>query len=478
MGAKKTMEPLHYQPLTTVAAAVREGSRTAEELTEHMLARIAALDPALRSYASVLGDRARQSAQVLDREARAGRWRGALHGVPIAVKDLLDLAGTLTASGTRVMASHRSVSTATVVERLEQAGAVIIGKTQLTEGAFAVHHPEIAAPVNPWDRDCWTGVSSSGSGVAVAAGMAWGALGTDTGGSIRFPSASCGLVGLKPTYGRVSRHGAFPLADSLDHIGPMTRTVADAAVILEVIAGPDARDATTIQEAVPDYLGAINTSIEGLAIGVDWEYAEAGVTAPVKTALREAARLLVARGARMIEVTMPPVWRDLVQGWNVTCGIECARAHAPYFPSRRSEYGPVLAALLDLGLRSTADQYAALEHRRAMFRAELNALFTRVDALLMPNMPWLPLRAEEMDAATGAAPPGREAEFESRAAATTFTAPFNYSGHPTITLPLAVGAEGLPRTVQLVGPWLGEARLLQVGHALVEASDFAAHPLV
>ena len=472
------MEPLHYQPLTTVAAAVREGTRTAEELTELMLDRIAALDPGLRSYASVLGDRARQSARVLDAEARAGQWRGTLHGVPIAVKDLLDLAGTLTASGTRVMAAHRSASTATVVERLEQAGTVIIGKTQLTEGAFAVHHPQIPAPINPWDRECWTGVSSSGSGVAVAAGMAWGALGTDTGGSIRFPSASCGLVGLKPTYGRVSRHGAFPLSDSLDHIGPMTRTVADAAVILGVIAGRDARDATTLPEPVPDYLGSINQSIEGLAIGVDWQYAEAGVAPPVKAAVREAAKQLVARGARIVEVTLPPIWRDLVQGWNITCGIECARAHAPYFPARRTEYGPVLAALLDLGLRSTAEQYAVLEQRRELFRAELNALFARVDVLLMPNMPWLPLRAEEMDAATGAAPAGREAEFEARAAATTFTAPFNYSGHPTITLPLSVGAEGLPRSIQLVGPWLGEARLLQVGHALVEASGFAAHPPV
>jgi amidase len=258
----------------------------------------------------------------------------------------------------------------------------------------------------------------------------------------------------------------------------MTRTVADAALILGVIAGQDGRDPTTVHLPVPDYSGVLGKPIEGLVVGVDWRFAEAGVAAPVRSTVREAARLLVEQGACIREITMPPVWRDLVQGWNITCGMECARAHAPYFPARRAEYGPVLAALLDLGLRSTSAQYAALEARRAQFRGELNALFSSVDVLLMPNMPWLPLRADEMDSATGAAPSGREAEFEARAAATTFTAPFNYSGHPTITLPLAVGEEGLPRSVQFVGPWLGEDRLLQVGHALVKASGFAAHPPV
>ncbi|MGA0840456.1 MAG: amidase [Pseudomonadales bacterium] len=472
------MEPLHYQPLTSVAAAVRAGTHSARELTELMLRRIADRDQTLRSYATVLGDRAQRSAEMLDEEARAGRWRGPLHGVPIAVKDLFEVTDTITASGTRVMSSHRSSVTATVVRRLEQAGAVIIGKTQLTEGAFAVHHPMIPAPLNPWNHDCWPGVSSSGSGVAVAAGLAWGALGTDTGGSIRFPSASCGLVGLKPTYGRVSRHGAFPLADSLDHIGPMTRTVADAAVMLGTMAGADPRDPTTLRDPVPDYRGALDQSIEGLTIGIDWEYAEEGVAQSVKAAVRRAVDLLSARGARIVDISMPSLWRELVAGWNITCGVECARAHAPFFPARRAEYGPVLAALLDLGRRSTSDDYARLEQHRGAFRAALTALFSRVDLLLMPNMPWLPLRAKEMDAATGAAPADSNGNVEIRAAATTFTAPFNYSGHPTLTLPIGISPEGLPLTVQFVGPWLGEARLLQVGHSLVEESGFRAHPPV
>ena len=217
------MSELHYLSLSEACRQLKSGALSSAALTEHMVQRVVELDPALKSYALLLVESAAQRAEQLDVEQAAGKPLGALHGVPIAIKDLLFTKGVPTASGTRVMADFRPTYDATVVQRLRNAGAVIIGKTQLTEGAFGAHHPDIDPPKNPYNTGHWPGVSSSGSGVAVAAGLAFGALGTDTGGSIRFPSAACGLVGIKPTYGRVSRYGAFALAESLDHIGPMTR---------------------------------------------------------------------------------------------------------------------------------------------------------------------------------------------------------------------------------------------------------------
>ena len=258
------------------------------ELNEYMVSRIVDNDERLKSYALLMIESAAQQAAQLDADRAAGKPLGPLHGVPIAIKDLLFTRGVATASGTLVMRDFKPDYDATVVTRLRDAGAVIVGKTQLTEGAFGAHHPDIDPPKNPYNSEHWPGVSSSGSGVAVAAGLAFGALGTDTGGSIRFPSAACGLVGIKPTYGRVSRYGAFALAESLDHIGPMCRTVEDAARMLEVIAGQDANDPTSLAQPVPNYVAAAGEPLGKLIIGVDWQYASSGVDAEVVAALRAA----------------------------------------------------------------------------------------------------------------------------------------------------------------------------------------------
>jgi len=463
------MDPIHYESLSDIGRRIKSGELSAVHVTEVLLQRIARLEPELHSYARVLPDQALATAARLDKERAAGRPLGPLHGVPVAIKDLLNTRGVVTASGTRVMADYVPDEDATVVSRLKQAGAVIIGKTQLTEGAFAVHHPEIVPPVNPWNRAHWTGVSSSGSGVAVAAGLAFGALGTDTGGSIRFPSASCGLVGIKPTYGRVSRHGAFALGDSLDHIGPMTRTVEDAARLLQVIAGHDPADSTSLPDAVPDYAAMLGDRLPGLTIGVDWSWVSTGVEPAVVDAVREALRTFSDLGARVVEVHMPAMLDQLVRGWHLTCGVECARAHARYFPARKAEYGPVLAALIERGLHATAAEYAALERVRAVFRAELDELLVGVDVLIAPCMPMLPPDLVSMDAETGAA--------EGRADAITFTAPFDYSGHPTITLPVDLAQGRLPRAIQLIGRRLGEPTLIRAGSAFEQACGFAEHPV-
>jgi amidase len=462
------LSELHYASLAEVCARIKSGALDSVTVTEHLLERIGALEPKLHSYVRVLGEDALADAARLDAAREAGAPLGALHGVPIALKDLLYTAGIPTASGTVVMRDFVPEEDATVVARLRAAGAVIIGKTQLTEGAFGVHHPELVAPVNPWNAERWTGVSSSGSGVAVAAGLAFAALGSDTGGSIRFPCASCGLVGVKPTYGRVSRFGAFPLAESLDHIGPMTRTVEDAARMLGVLAGADPKDPTTLDAPVPNYAGDLDGGVRGLRIGVDWAYVESGVEAAVVEGVREALHLLEDRGARIVEVTLPPSYERLVHDWGVTCGVECARAHQGIYPEQKARYGPVLSGLIELG-RSVAQQdYDALEAVRRQFTGELDGLLQRVDLMISPCMPALAPTAQEMiDVAS---------QDQSRADFLTFTAPTDYSGHPTITVPIGL-AGGMPKTVQLVGARLAEALLLRAGRTLEEASAFAAHPL-
>lgn len=455
------MTDLHYRSLSQVCRDVKSGALSSVAVTEHMLARITAREPRTRAFVTVLADRALARAAALDAARARGEPLGALHGVPIAIKDLLATKGIRTTCGTEVLKDWLPDADATVVTRLEAAGAVILGKVKLTEGAFSHHHPNVVPPLNPWGDALWTGVSSSGSGVAVAAGLCFAALGSDTGGSIRFPAASCGIVGIKPTYGLVSRFGAFPLADSLDHIGPMTRTVEDAARVLEAIAGYDPRDPTSLRDASPVYAAALQADVRGLRVGIDHDYASRGVDAEVTAAVRRAVDVLKDRGAVISNVNMP-AHDALTRGWAVTCGVETALAHAATFPSRRAEYGPQLAGLIDLGRQVTALQYAALERLRERFRAELQAVFDSVDLLVAPALPTPTPTLASVDSSLGRAQ--GTAEF------LTFTAPFDYSGHPTITLPAGLSTRGVPVAVQFVAALRGEARLIQAGCAWEQAS--------
>ena len=460
---------LHYESLSNVCARIKSGELTSVNVTESLLERISALDPDLSCFARVLADTALVTARKLDEDRAEGRPLGLLHGVPIAVKDLLNTRGVVTAAGTLVMADFIPVEDATVVTRLKQAGAVLIGKTQLTEGAFGVHHPEIEAPKNPWDALRWPGVSSSGSAVAVEAGLSYAALGSDTGGSIRFPAASCGIVGIKPTYGRVSRHGAFPLAGSLDHIGPMTRTVADAARMLQVLAGQDPLDASTLADPVPNYAAALADRVDGMSIGVDWDYVSTGVETVVVDTVRQALEIFEELGAQIVQVSVPSAYARLSADWALTCGVECARAHARYYPARKDEYGPVLAGLIELGLSVDPADYAALEDLRCEFTGEFDTLLESVDLLITPNMPSLPPPVPEM------LDPGLQDP--ARADFLTFTAPFDYSGHPTLTLPAGLSDDRLPRSFQLVGRKLGEPTLIRAGSAFERALGFNTHPV-
>lgn len=452
------MTDLHWLTLSEVCRRIKSGELTSRAVTEHTLNRIKATDDRYRAFVTVMADAAMVSAERLDAARAKGEPLGPLHGVPIALKDLLWTRGVKTTCGTKVLANWVPDEDATTVTRLREAGAVIVGKVKLTEGAFSDHHPEVDPPRNVWDPAVWPGVSSSGSGVAVGAGLAYGAIGTDTGGSIRFPSASNGIVGIKPTYGRVSRHGAFPLAESLDHIGPMTRSVEDAARMLSVLAGYDKRDPTSIESAPPNYGASIGESVRGMRIGIDRAYAEKGVAADVVASLRKVLATFTELGAEVVEVELPS-YGELVQGWGITCGVETALAHAQHYPARRADYGPVLARLIDSGIATPATAYATLESARERFRADLEALLHRVDAIAAPAMVFAPPKVSQMAALLA----GGVADF------ITFTAPFNYSGHPTITLPSGFNTDGLPMSFQLIGRWLGEPTLIRAGHAYERA---------
>ncbi len=458
-----TEQDIAWLSLEALAGQIRARKVSATEVTQAMLRRIGQIDPGLHAYARTTPDLAFAQAREADARQARGDALGPLHGVPIAVKDLCWTAGIPTAAGTTIHRDFIPSVDGTVVRRLREAGAVLLGKLQMTEGAFSAHHPKVTAPLNPWNAQAWTGVSSSGSGVAVAAGLCHGAIGTDTGGSIRFPSVANGVTGLKPTWGRVSRHGAFELAASLDHLGPMSRSAADCGLMLGAIAGADPDDPTALQAPVPDYLAGDARSLNGLRVGIDESYVSHDVAPEVADAVQAALRTLVALGATPVAVTMPPV-DPVVDAWVPHCGVEAAVAHAATFPERRGEYGPMLADLLDVGLALSATGYQRILLTRADFTGRLNALMQGIDLLVTPVIPFGVPSLEQL--AELRTRPGY------RLLLSRYTAPFDMSGHPTITLPAGVAHDGLPLGVQLVAGHLREDLLVRAGRAFQNSTDW------
>ena len=463
------MSNLHYLSLDEVARRLKARKLSSVEATKAILDRIDTLDPKLKAYATVTRDRALADAKARDAETAAGKSLGPLHGVPIAVKDLCNTEGVPTAGGMAIHKNNVPVKDATVVARLKQAGAVILGKLQMTEGAFGAHHPSIPAPLNPWNATYWTGSSSSGSGAATAAGLCFGSLGSDTGGSIRFPSTMNGLTGMKPTWGRVSRAGVFALADSLDHIGPMTRSALDAAIMLGVIAGADADDPTAVPLAVPDYAGSIGAGVRGKRIGLATNMND--LDDDSRRALDGAAKTLRAAGAEIVDVALPGDFNNGSRDWVALCAIETALAHEATYPSRAAEYGPVLAGLIEMGRRLSGLEIARLQVRRAALTGGLNKLLASLDLLLMPVMGRAVWSLDTLAAG------GRDPE--SVAARLRYTAPFDLSGHPTLTLPGGMTHDGVPTGFQIVGRAFDEAGILAAGHAYQKLTDWhLQHPVL
>lgn len=461
---------LHYLELLDIGRRIQTRDVSSVEATTAQLARIETFDCKLKSYARLMADSALAEAGRADAEIAGGQPRGPLHGVPIGIKDLCWTQGVPTAAGMPLYADFKPDQDATVVRRLRAAGAVILGKLQCTEGAYADHHPAIEPPVNPWNAAHWPGVSSSGSGVATAAGLCYGSLGSDTGGSIRFPSAANGLTGIKPTWGRVSRYGVFELAATLDHIGPMARSAADAGAMLGAIAGADEKDPTASPLPVPNYIAGMTRGLRGLRIGVDARWNSDRVDAPTRAMMAEAIKVITDLGGDMREVAFPDP-EQVIADWFALCGTECAVAHESTYPQRKSEYGPGLAGLLDLGMAQRGVDYQKIVLHRTAFSGRVAALFQNIDLLLIPTT--------AMASPTNAQMAGLAEDSELISGLLRFTCPFDMTGSPTITLPGGSTAEGMPIAFQFVARHFEEDLLVRAGWHYQQATDWhRRHPAV
>jgi amidase len=470
-------EPLHYLTLGEIGRRIESRDLSPVDLTERMLDRIAAVDRSLKSYATVMREEALAAARSAEQEIRAGRYRGPLHGVPVAVKDLCYTKGVRTMGGTTVRERFVPDVDATVVSRLREAGAVLLGKLNLSEGATAGYNPARDVPLNPWNPDRWPGMSSSGSGVATAAGLCYAAIGTDTGGSIRNPASANGVVGLKPTYGRVSRFGVLAMADSLDHVGPMARSVADVAIMFDAIAGRDPKDPTSLEAPAPQAFTNLTGDIRGVRIGIDRDYALKGIDRGQGAAIDATLQVLSGLGATIVDVRMPDL-SGVLEMWSAICGSEIAAAHTATYPSRASEYGPYMREFLAAGARVTPQQLAAARERRNVFTATFTDVLESVDAIAGPSggdPAWPITHAMQI----GSLPDYHQAWSAAAPRSAEFTMPMDLAGVPAICLPCGFSADGLPYSIQFTGRRLAESMLCRIAHAYERATEWhTRHPNV
>jgi amidase len=453
---------LHYASLIDVSKLISSRAISSVELTETMLQRIEAVDAGLHSYLAVTGESALDQARSAEREIAAGRHRGPLHGVPIAIKDLFWTKGVPSTFGSVAYRNFVADQDATIVHRLKMAGAVILGRLHLHEGAFGEHHPDLHKCLNPWNEDYWPGGSSSGSGAATAAGLCFASLGTDTGGSIRFPSAANGVTGLKVTWGRTSRYGVFPLAVSLDTIGPMARDAAGAAAMLAAFAGQDPKDPTCLTAPVPDYLEALDGVLgaRNLRIGLDTAFVETGVDAETVAAIQAAIEIFRNLGAIIVPVKVPDR-RAATQAQAIITDTESYSFHKPLYEADPSQFGPQLANAMERGKSYDAVTVAQSYVTRDRFKGELLGAFEGIDVIACPVYPFVGALCDEMDV-----------HLSDLEAFLSFTSPFNVSGSPSITFPVGMAAVGVPIGMQLIGRHLSEATLLKAAHAFQQATDW------
>jgi aspartyl-tRNA(Asn)/glutamyl-tRNA(Gln) amidotransferase subunit A len=460
-------DELAFASASRQAALMREKRLSSVELVTAYLERIERLDGRLRAFITVCGESALVDAKRAESEAAKGQWRGPLHGIPFAVKDQLDTAGILTTSGSALLRSHVPTEDSTVMARLIQAGGILIGKLNLTEFALGgtLRFP-YGQPRNPWNDEHDPGGSSSGSGIAAAAALCSITLGEDTGGSVRSPASYCGAVGLRPTWGRVSRHGCFPAAWSMDQVGPLTRTVEDAALVLGLIAGYDERDPTTSRSAVPDYRAALNAGVKQLRIGVLTELVDGADTHPeVRGAVREAARALAGLGAHVEDISLPLI-PHAGGVFMALCDSEAAGRHQSWLTTRPGEYDAgTRRRLVAAGLiPATAVHRAA--RARALIREQILAALGRLDLLLAPTSPHpAPPIASHTAPVASKEEAGRR--FFGRR---SYTTPASLAGVPAISLPCGFTTIGLPIGLQLIGRPLAESTVLGAARAWEKAA--------
>lgn len=464
-----------YLSIREAAEEIHSGVITPTELVAETLERIDELDGEIQAFVTVMGDSAYKDAEQAERELRTGLYRSQLHGIPIAIKDLIAVKGVRTTAGSKVLADNVSQEDATVVELLRRAGAIPIGKTNTYEFAYGPYSPPTH---NPWKYNYTTGGSSGGSAAAIAAGMCLGAIGTDTGGSIRIPAACCGITGLKPTYGRVSCYGVIPLSWSLDHVGPLARSAEDCAIIFDAIVKYDPRDPNSVSgpptspgRSTATLIGGAEgrgpLSLQGLRLGVPQEAFYAPLHAEVQAAWRAALLVLQEEGAEVIDVELPCPTMDL---YRTVQKPEATLAHMQkgWFPEHQELYGATVRTRLLEGQTILAVDYLRAQYERRIFSSSLRTVMQRVDAFVLPTLPIPALPVERM---------GQDIEIDGMTEnATTallrLTMPFNLSGLPAISFPCGFTSDGLPIGLQVAGKPFEEATVLRIAHAYQQLTDW------
>ena len=446
---------LHYLSIRQAGELIQRGELSPVELTRACLDRIEATDDRLHSFILLLADEALEQARTAEAEILRGAYKGPMHGIPFALKDLYDTAGIRTTSGSQVDIERVPTEDATTTARLKAAGGILLGKLAMHE--FALGGPDWTTPFeparNPWNLDHITGGSSSGSGSSVASGQSMGALGSCTGGSIRGPASLCGIVGLKPTYGRVSRFGVVTLSWSQDHAGPMTRTVEDTAFMLQAIAGHDPRDPTSSHAPVPDYSRSLREDIRGVRIGLPRHYFfddDPGVNREVVARVEQAVSVLEELGAHVEEVTLPSL--DYVRAANSVIMVSEAFAyHEPNLKTRPQEFGEIVRGRFRIGGLMSASDYLQAQRVRTWARRDFAQLMKTVDFLVTPTMTQPAAAFEGFDPM-------------STTRGKSFTAPFNVTGLPAISVPCGFTENGLPIGMQIAGKPFDEPGVIQAAY--------------
>ncbi len=468
-----TDKALHWASIAELSGLLRRKAVSPVEVTRAYLERIDALDRRLGAYITVTREQALAQAVEAERETARGEYRGPLHGVPVAVKDIIYTRGVPTTAGSRVLADFVPDQDSSLVLRLREAGAVMLGKLNLSEFATGgtIDHP-FGTPRNPWNTEHTPGGSSSGSGVAVAAGLCAGALGSDTGGSVRGPAGFCGITGLRPTYGRVTRHNVVPMCWAMDTIGPMARTVQDCAILLQAIAGHDPGDPTCSVEPVPDYLASLQGEVKGVRLGLPVEMFEfEGLDAEVREATRKAVGVLEELGASATNVSLPTSAR----GGAVFLAIadsEAAAFHSQWLRTRARDYDWSTRVRLETATVLPATAYLRAQRVRALIRRELMEALDRVEVLALPTGP---VPAPTIAASTGR--PGGYYQGKQDLGRRRYTSLASLAGLPALSVPCGFTASGLPIGLQLIGRPFDEGLLFRLGHAYQQATDWhRRHP--
>lgn len=452
--------------LKAAAGAIANKSLSPVELVESVLRRGEETKDTLNAFATVTAEAARSAAAQAERDIQAGRYRGPLHGIPFALKDIIDTAGVPTMAGSRVWAGRLPAEDSAVMTRLTTAGAVLIGKAHTHEFAYGLITPQTA---NPWQTDRIAGGSSGGSAVAVAAGSATFSIGTDTAGSIRVPAALNGVVGLKPSYGLVSRYGVAPLSWSLDHVGPLTRSVRDAALVLDTIAGRDLRDPAAINSPNLHHGGGRSTDLRGVRVGIPANYFFDHVTPEIEKAVRNSIDHLAELGASTIEVAVPLTDYLLPTLWG-HMGPEAASAHEEHLRQHADLFGEDVRTLLEAGQLVLATDYLRAQRSRTRIRQAWRELFRTVDVLAAPTVACTAMGRDQSDVrwSDGSTETATDALVR-------LTAPANITGLPALSLPVGLDEQGLPIGLQLIAGQLAEPDLLRIGIAYESAHDSSGH---